>query len=214
MDRRIRPAGVFLAAIVLVGCAITPVERQEATHQALIELREAMKATRAQIDKALSSLGALMNAPEERLRESYEQFAKDVDTIMRQADRVDRESRQMKQRSDTWLANWRKAYQEVKNPELRAIAERRQQQVLERFYKIDGSLGAAREALVPFVRNLQDLNKVIGYDLTPVAIAAVSKTQVVQNANATGAAAARAMDVAIADLPDLIDILNVVLPPR
>jgi chromosome segregation ATPase len=208
MDRRIGFAGIILIVVVIVGCANTPVERQDKTAQSLADLRDSMKETRAQIDKTLASLNTLQRASEGQLREAYTPFAKDVDTMAKQAATLDKESSQMKRRSEAWLAAWKDTYGEVKNAELKELTDKRREQVLLNFYQIDGSLAAAREAFAPFIANLQDVKKVIGIDLTPQNVAAVSNTAVVQNANQNGAAAARALDVAITDLQALIDSLT------
>jgi murein L,D-transpeptidase YcbB/YkuD len=120
---------------------------------------------------------------------------------------VDKESRQMQRRSDEWLSGWQKSQAGVNNPELKALSERRSAQTLERFQSIDGSLAAARKAFAPFIANLQDVKKVVGNDLTPKGVAGVASTAVVQNANQSGAAAARALDVTIADLQVLTQTL-------
>lgn len=209
MERRMRRVGILiLIAVAAAGCASTPVERQEATLESLQDLREAMLATRAQVDATLLSLNALLNAPEGQLREAYARYAEDADTIAKQAARIQEESRQMRRRSEAWLAGWKAAHESIKDPELRALSERRREQVLSRFQAIEGSLAAAREALAPYVQNLQDLKRAIGNDLTARGVAAVAHTAVVQNANAQADAARRALDVAIADLRALIDALT------
>lgn len=200
MHRKISWLGAIAVAVWVAGCASTPVERKDAASSSLVELRDSMVATRAQIGKTLSSLNGLTLASPDQLGTAYQAYAKDADKIAQQAVTVDKESRQMRQRSDEWLAGWQKSQTDVSNPELRALSEKRRAQALERFQNIDGSFAAAREAFTPFIANLQDIKKVVGNDLTPNSVAAVSGTAVVQNANQSGAAAARALDITIADL--------------
>jgi hypothetical protein len=200
MDRKIGWVGAVVVAVWVAGCASTPVERKDAASSSLVELRDSMVATRAQIGKTLTSLTGLTIAAPGQLGAAYQEYAKDADKIAQQAVTVDKESRQMRLRSDEWLAGWQKSQTDVNNPELRALSEKRRAQALERFQNIDGSFAAAREAFVPFIANLQDIKKVVGNDLTPNSVAAVSGTAVVQNANQSGAAAARALDITIADL--------------
>jgi hypothetical protein len=207
MDRKIGWLGAIVVALLAAGCASTPVERKDAASSSLVELRDAMMATRGQIEKTLVSLNGLTNAPPDRLRDAYRQYATDADRIAQQAATVDKESRQMQRRSDEWLSGWQKSQAGVNNPELKALSERRSAQALERFQSIDGSLAAARKAFAPFIANLQDVKKVLGNDLTPNGVAAVASTAVVQNANQSGAAAARALDVTIADLQVLTQTL-------
>ncbi|MFP5350282.1 MAG: DUF2959 family protein [Gammaproteobacteria bacterium] len=208
MNRQIRWIGIVVVALGFVGCASTAVERKDATSSSLVDLRDSMMATRGQIDKTLVSLNGLTSAPPGRLRAAYQQYAKDTDRIAQQAATVEKESRQMRSRSQEWLAGWQKSQADVQNPELKALSEERRAQALERIQNIDRSLAEAREAFVPFVANLQDVKRVVGNDLTPTGVTAVSDTAVVQNANQNGAATARALDTTIADLQVLTQTLT------
>lgn len=200
--------GIVVFALLIAGCASTSLERQDATSTSLVELRDAMIATRGQIAQTLASLDALTNASPDNLRDAYRQYARDADTIAQQALTVDKESRQMQQRSDAWLSGWQNSQADVDNAELKAIGERRRAEALERFQNIDGSFAAAREAFAPFIANLQDVKTVVGNDLTPNGVTAVAKSAVVANAAQSGAAAARALDVTITDLQVLTETLT------
>jgi hypothetical protein len=204
MDRKIGWVGIIVVAIWFAGCASTPVERKE---ESVVELRDSMMAIRGQIDKTLASLNGLTSAPPDRLRAAYEQYANDTDKIAQQAVTVDKESRQMRRRSVEWLAGWQKSQAGVQDPELKALSERRHAQALERIQNIERTLAEAHEAFTPFVANLQDVKQVVGNDLTPNSVAAVSGTAVVQNANQSGADAARALGATIDDLEVLAQTL-------
>lgn len=208
MEKIVTQLLAVAVALLIVGCANTPLERQDATSSSLVELRDAMIATRGQIEQTLVSLDALTSATPDRLRSTYQQYAKDADKIAQQAVTVDQESRQMRRRSDAWLSGWQKSQASVENVELKAIGEQRRALALERFQNIDGSFAAAREAFGPFIANLQDVKKVIGSDVTPNGVAAVSGSAVVKNAHQHGAAAARALDVTIADLRALTETMT------
>lgn len=208
MNRQIGWIGIIVVAFGVAGCASTPVERKDATSSSLVDLRDSMMATRGQIEKTLTSLNGLTSAPPDRLRAAYQQYAKDTDKIAQQAVTVEKESRQMRSRSQEWLAGWQKSHADVQNPELRALSEGRRAQALERIQNIDRSLAEAREAFAPFVVNLQDVKRVVGNDLTPTGVAAVSDSAVVQNANHNGATTARALDTTIADLQALTQTLT------
>jgi len=204
MDRKLSWAGAIVVAVWVAGCASTPVERRDAASSSLAELRDSMVATRGQIEQTLASLNGLTSAAPDELRDAYRQYANDADKIAQQAATVDKESRQMRSRGDEWLAGWQKSQADVNNPELKALGEQRRAQALARIQNIERSLAEARQAFAPFVANLQDVKQVVGNDLTPNGVAAVSGTAVVQNANQSGAAAARALDATIADLQVLL----------
>ena len=208
MERKLRWVGAIVVAVWVAGCASTPLERREAASSSMVELRDSMVATRGQIEKTMVSLNGLMTAAPDGLRPAYKEYAEDTDKIAQQAVTVDKESRQLRQRNDEWLAGWQKSHADVQGPELKALSERRRAQALERIQNIDRSLAEAREAFAPFVSNLQDVKKVVGNDLTPNGVAAVAGTAVVQNANQSGAAVARALAVTIVDLQVLTQTLT------
>lgn len=208
MDRKLNWDGAIVVAALVAGCASTQFERKEAASSSMVELRDSMMATRGQIEKTLVSLNGLMTAPPDDLRRAYNEYAKDTDKIAQQAVTVEEESRQLRQRSDEWLAGWQESQADVQDPELKALSERRRAEALERIQNIDRSLAEAREAFAPFVANLQDVKMVVGNDLTPSGVAAVSGTAVVQNANQSGAAVARALAVTIVDLQVLTQTLT------
>ena len=207
MNRNTGWVGAVVAAVLVAGCASTAVERKDATSGSMVDVRESLVATRGQIDQTLASLNGLIGAPPDRLRDAYQQYAKDADKIAQQAATVDKESRLMRQRSNEWLTGWQKSQGDVATPELKALSERRRATALERFQSIEASLAVAREAFTPFIANLQDVRRVVGNDLTPSSVAAVSGTAVVQNANQRGAEAASALDIAIADFRVLTQTL-------
>src|SRR5438105_1073306 len=85
MDRRTAFTSAIFIVVFLGACTHSPVQRQEATAESLDSLRDTMQQARAQIDKTLASLNALERAPDGQLRDSYKQFADDVDAMTKQA---------------------------------------------------------------------------------------------------------------------------------
>lgn len=198
--RRITFMGAVVIAVVVYGCTTTPMKRQERTATTLGDITESLEAVRSQIDRTQSSLKSLVNTSPANLKDAYTRYASDVDTMAKQADVLRRQSQELDQRSNAWLSAWQKSHAEIQNPELKAISEGRRSQALHRFDAIKGALAAARQSRDPFMANLQDIKNVVGNDLTPRSLDAVSRAAVVQNAQTHGTQVARSMDVAIAEL--------------
>jgi hypothetical protein len=205
---KLRWIGALFIAASIAGCASTQRERKDATTTSIEELHASMIQTRSQIEKTLDSLDSLMEATPETLRPAYKAYAEDADKVADLADDVDDESRQLRRRSDEWLAGWEKSQSDVRDPELKALSEQRRARALERIQEIDRSLSEARVAFTPFVSNLQDVKTVVGGDLTPNSVAAVSDTEVAQNADRNGRAVSRALADAIEDLQELSETLT------
>src|SRR5689334_12140176 len=69
--------GALVLAVLIAGCASTPLQRQDATSSSLVDLRDSMIATRGQIQQTLASLDALTNASPDHLRAAYQKYAND-----------------------------------------------------------------------------------------------------------------------------------------
>lgn len=200
---KLRWIGAMFIAATVAGCASTQRERRDATTTSIEELHASMVQTRSQIEKTLDSLDVMLEAETATLRPAYKEYSEDTDKVADLADDVDKESRQLRVRSDAWLLGWKESQQDVQDPELKALGEKRLAEALERIQAIDRSLAEARIAYAPFVSNLQDVKMVIGGNLTQNSVAAVSDTAVVQNANRNGREVSRALADAIEELQGL-----------
>lgn len=210
MERRALPmyfAAAALAAVLTAGCASTPVERQQATVNSLMELHDAMVATQQQIEQTLAALIALMQAPADQVAPAFTRYASAANAMSAQAGRIEAEAGRLRVRRDAWLEGWNASYAEVRDPQLRKLSDERREQVLTRFETIEGSLAAARDSLTPFVQDLQDIKEVAANDLSPLGLQALERTAVVRNATDHGRDAANALRVSANDLQALIRTL-------
>jgi hypothetical protein len=213
--RRMYVFATLSLALLLGACAAKPVARQEKTAHSLTEMTSDMTTVRALIDSTIVSLRTLMIAAPNDLRAAYDRYARDVSAIGRETARMQERSAQLGERSATWLAGWEKSHGDIQDAELRRVSEWRRATLTSRFDTAGASFETARAALLPFVRDLEDIRTAVANDLTPRGISAVSRTDVVRNADVNGQTAARAIDQATADLQDLDSALSVAEePPR
>lgn len=197
--------GVLVLGISLSSCASTQLDRQDASSSSMVELRESMVVTRAQITQTLSSLDALTAAEPDDLPAAYRQYSKDTDKIAEQTITMKDASAQMRRRGEEWMAGWQESQPDVNDPELKALSEQRRAETLTRLQNIERSLAEALQEFTPFVSNLQDVERVVGNELTPQSVSAVAETEVVQDATRRGKAAAKALGATIADLQVLLN---------
>jgi len=190
---------------LLHACSTTPepVKHQESASKSLSELTQDMTVTRGQVEKTLASLNALVRASPNTMRDIYDTYARDVHEIKKDANKVLKEADELRQRRDAWFAAWQKSHDQLQSDELRTVSEQRRAQVSARFDTVNNSLEAARRAIVPFVARVDEIRTVVGNDLTPRGLEAVSSTTVVANANTDGQTTARTMDNTIAELQSL-----------
>jgi len=196
-----------LIGVLTASCSTTTSQRQEATANSLIELRDTVASARGQLETTLGALIALMHASPSDVQQAYNNYSTNVSAMTQYASRLEQGSRDFDRQSSGWLDSWRRSQQQVTDPELRQITEERQRDVSRRFNNIEDSLLAARQSFGPFVRNLQDIQKVVGNDLSPRGVAAVGQSDVAQNATENGREVGAALDTALSDLEAVIQAI-------
>jgi hypothetical protein len=198
----------IVAALLLTACSTTPVERKEDAAQGLTDMRDAVVQTRLQIDKTLASLNTLISAPATELSKAYSQYSKDVERLDKQVSEVQDQSKEVSARGADWLTEWHKSYSDIQDPELRAVNEERRADVTSQFDEINQASRAARDALLPLLRDLRDVKTVVGNNLTTQSVRDVASTEVVRNASLHAQTANRNLDVAISDFQELANTLS------
>lgn len=178
-----------LAAILLmfVACATSAPDRAAKAASSLEVMQQNSSKTRSQIDTVLSSLDTLLEAPAERLRESYDRYDKDVKKMNEYAEAIRENDRDLRKNGNTYLTQWQRDASNVSDPELRAIAEQRRDQIARSTESMRASLTSAAGSFEAFLRDVNDIKKVIGNDLTPTGQASVKQTAVAQSARSEGA---------------------------
>ena len=197
-----RIGSVVLMTLVLAACATSAPDRSKRTATTLDALQQNSTRARLQIDSVVASLDALLNAPADRLRAAYDKYDSDVAKMKEYAAAIRENDADLQKNSDAYLKNWQKDAASVSNPELRAIAEQRRDEIATKYRTMSTSWAGAAQSFTSFLRDLDDIRKVIGNDLTPTGQATVKNTTLAQNVKSEGAQVAQSLqgaEQAIAD---------------
>jgi hypothetical protein len=165
--------GVALA-VAAAGCASTGVDRAETATASLKDLKKEALTMRAQIDKTLASLNALQGADD--LKESFNEFAGQVDDVGSEADTMNDQADDMKSRLDEYVKKWQEEMAQVTDPSLKAISEQRQAAVKTRIGEIQARQQAAAAAYKAFYGDLTGLRSFLSNDLTPDGVIGAAPT--------------------------------------
>lgn len=194
---------------MFVACATSAPDRAAKAASSLDVMQQNSSKARAQIDTVLSSLETLLNAPADRLRETYDRYDKDVKKMNEYADAIRENDRDLRKNGNAYLAQWQRDASNVSDPELRALAEQRRGQIAQSSQSMRSTLTSAAGSFEAFLRDINDIHKVIGNDLTPTGQANVKNTTVAQTAQSEGARA----KIAIHDAEQAIDSLRSQITP-
>lgn len=202
-------AGSAAVLLMFVACATSAPDRAAKAASSLDVMQQNSSKARAQIDTVLSSLETLLNAPADRLRETYDRYDKDVKKMNEYADAIRENDRDLRKNGNAYLAQWQRDASNVSDPELRALAEQRRGQIAQSSQSMRSTLTSAAGSFEAFLRDINDIHKVIGNDLTPTGQANVKNTTVAQTAQSEGARA----KIAIHDAEQAIDSLRSQITP-
>lgn len=194
---------------MFVACATSAPDRAAKAVSSLDVMHQNSAKARAQIDTVLSSQDTLLNAPADRLREAYDRYDKDVKKMNEYADAIRENDTDLRKNGKAYLAQWQRDASNVSDPELRAIAEQRRGQIEQSSQGMRSTLTSAAGSFEAFLRDINDIRKVIGNDLTPTGQASVRQTTVAQSAQSEGARAKSALQ----DAEQAIDSLRSQIKP-
>jgi len=158
---------------------------------------------RKQIDAVLSSLDTLLNASPGKLREAFDRYNGAVKRMNDYAEKIRENDSDLKKNGAAYLDQWKETASGVSDPELRAIAQDRQNEIADKGRSVRTTITTASESFAAFLRDIGDIRKVIGNDLTPTGQDSVKNTQLVQNVELEGAKVKDALQNAERAVSDL-----------
>jgi hypothetical protein len=193
LSRRISTIGVslrktaaVLALFTFAACATSTPDRAAKAASSLEVMQGNSSKARAQIDTVLSSLDTMLNASPDRLRETYDRYDRDVKQMNAYAADMRENDADLRTNGNAYLAHWQRDASNVSDPQLRALAEQRRDHIARSSEEMRAKVTLAAGSFAAFLRDINDIKKVIGNDLTPVGQRNVKETAVAQTANAEG----------------------------
>jgi chromosome segregation ATPase len=174
------------AMLTFAACASSTPDRAEKAASSLEVMQENSAKARGQIDTVLASLDEMLRASPDELRETYDRYEKAVKQMNEYADDLRENDTDLRNNGNAYLKQWQRDASNVSDPELRAIAEQRRSEVVRSSEEMRSTVKEAAGSFEAFLRDINDIRKVIGNDLTPFGQSNVRNTAVAQNANTEG----------------------------
>lgn len=184
-----KKAGIAVLVLFAAACATSAPDRAAKTASSLDVMQQNSSRARAQIGTVLQSLDALLVASPDGLRDAFNRYDKDVKKMNEYADAIRENDTDLRNNGNAYLKQWQRDTSKVSDPELRAVAERRRGQIADSSQAMRSTLTAAAGSFEAFLRDINDIHKVMGNDLTPAGQANVRRTAVAQTAQSGGAVA-------------------------
>ena len=152
----------------------------------------------AQINSTLNSLSTLTDPKTTDLRAAYDNFSNEIAKTNDLADKIKREANQMRTAKDQYFASWEEKVTDIDNPTIRASAEARRARMRDAQERIVSKSMAVRDSYEPFMKDLQDVKKYLGPDLSKDSIADIGDA--VKKVQADGATVKQKIEAVVAEL--------------
>lgn len=182
----------FLAAALLAGCATTGYQKAAATSDSLSTAASQVELAQGQITEVTTALHSLIARPSEDLRPAFKRYQAALGSLDQTVATVNQQTTAMEAQGRNYFDAWDARMAEMKNENIRARSQARQQEVTEQFNDIQRRYQDARRQFEPFITNLHDIQKLLSVDLTPAGIA--SAREFAEKADTNAAAVRQALD--------------------
>jgi chromosome segregation ATPase len=162
-----------LTALVVTSTlnrAADSAERAEATKEKIQALRVEVVKERRQIQVTMEELKRL-TVKDVDLRPQFEKFKAELVKMEEQAKVARDRADAMKQKGQAAFADWEREVQAINNPDIRKEAEKRMNKRQKSYIAILKAMFEAKEELVPFMSNLNDIRKLLDSELTEKTVA-------------------------------------------
>jgi len=184
---------------LLSGCGTTSGYKQaDKTGAGIAEFRDEIVKGKTAIDATMKSLSDIAASANTDPRAAFTQYSKDVANLESTAATIRKRAQTMRDQGQAYFAQWEKELAEVKDPEIRALAEQRKAKLQETFESIRKYSDPLKAQFDPWMSNLKDLQTYLGNDLTIAGVEAAKS--LFAKTTAGGQEVQKSMDALIAEL--------------
>jgi len=187
------------AAVLMTGCGTTAGYKQaDKTGAGIAEFREEIVNGKAAIDNTVTALDQIAATATTNPREAFGQYSKAVDNLDSAANKAKKQAQDMREKGQAYFKQWEAEMAQVKNPEIRQLAEQQKAKLQETFESIRKYSEPLKAQFDPWLSDLKDLRTYLGNDLTISGVNAAKS--LFAKTRAEGAEVQKSMDGLIAEL--------------
>jgi len=187
------------AATLFSGCGTTSGYKQaDKTGASIAEFRDEIVGGKKVIDATMKSLSDIAATANTDPRKAFAQYTKDVAKLESTAASVRKRGQAMQQEGQAYFTRWEKELAQVKDAEIRTLAEQRRAKLQETFESIRKYSDPLKAQFEPWMSNLKDLQKYLSNDLTIEGVDAAKS--LFSKTTEQGLAVQKSMDALVGEL--------------
>ena len=187
------------AALLLAGCGTTTgYKRADKTGAGIAEFREEVAKASAAVNDTVKALDEVAVTADTNPRKAFERYSKSLSNLESAADKARKRAKEMREQGQAYFATWEKQMEQVQNPEIRALAEKRRTELQATFDNIKKYTEPLKAQFDPWLSDLRDLRTYLGNDLTVTGVDAAKK--LFARTQSEGIEVQKSMDALVAEL--------------
>jgi hypothetical protein len=192
-------ASAVIGTVALTGCSSTAGYKQaDKTGAGIADFRVEITKAKAAVDDTVKALGQVAVTAHTDPRSAFEKFTKSLANLESTSAKAKQRGEDMKAKGKAYFSTWEKELEQIKNPEIRALATEQKVKLQSAFESIRTVSAPLKEQFDPWMSDLQDLQKYLSSDLTVSGVDAAkglfAKTQT------EGFEVQKSMDALVAEL--------------
>jgi hypothetical protein len=199
-------AMTLVAAALITGCKSTGYQQADKTGSGLADFRTEIVNGKKAVDSTLSALDQIATSANTNPRQAFERYAKEVANLDSIANKARKRGQEMKDQGQAYFAQWEQQLSQVKDENIRKLAQDRKAKLQESFDKIREYTEPLKEQFDPWMSSLKDLQSYLSNDLTVTGVAAAKKP--FAKAKSDGLKVQKSMDKLIEELNELAATLT------
>jgi outer membrane murein-binding lipoprotein Lpp len=163
-----------LVPLLLASCQTAGHQRVDATSSRLEELRTSLEQLDGEVTATADSLASVVEKAGEDPKPAFEQYGKDVKAVERSYARARSRLSEAEKEATKLFDEWTRNASMISDPDLKALSERRRDELKEVLDEVVGAMQTAVAELESFVTTSRDLHTYLSQDLTPSGIRAIA----------------------------------------
>jgi len=170
-------SAAMLGTVVLSGCGGgSAYKKADKTTGSIDALRAELLSSKKQIDKMMSALNEVVAMANTDPRPAYESFKKEFANTNKQAEKVRKRADDIRKQGQAYFKKWEAQFEKVSSPQMKQQFEQRKAEMAAKYQKIQQYSELVDADYKAFVRDIGDIQVVLGVDLTAKGIKSVSDT--------------------------------------
>ena len=196
----------FTTTTVVTGCKSSGYQMADKTGAGIAEFRAEIVNGKKAVDSTMAALDQIAVQANTDPRPAFEKFSKELDNLESVAAKARKRAEDMKASGQAYFKQWEEQLSQVKDEDIRQLAQERKQKLQETFDKIREYTEPLKEQFDPWMSSLKDLRSYLANDLTVSGVAAAKKP--FAKAKSEGVKVQKSMDDLVEELNDLAATLT------